>query len=164
MHAQHVGKFRGFGLKYWILGIVSETPATGAMIMKKMEEMSMGYWRPSPGNIYPLLEEMTKAGLISMKIKNVKKFYISTEKGKEHLQSSWFPWKEIQARQTMARGSIEEAIESMEGYADFLLDNIDKINGNKQNSKKISGIIQKLKTLGEQREHSAKRKAKQVFQ
>lgn len=31
--------------------------------MDEMEKMSHGWWRPSPGSIYPLLEELTKEGV-----------------------------------------------------------------------------------------------------
>jgi Transcriptional regulator PadR-like family len=32
--------------------------------MDDIERLSRGYWRPSPGSVYPLLEEMTHEGVI----------------------------------------------------------------------------------------------------
>jgi DNA-binding PadR family transcriptional regulator len=60
------GGRRGW-LRPWILSIVSRSPKNGAEIMDEIEKMSWGGWRPSPGSIYPLLEEMTKDGLIQKK-------------------------------------------------------------------------------------------------
>jgi DNA-binding PadR family transcriptional regulator len=44
--------------------ILSRSPHTGAEVMDEMERMSAGYWRPSPGSVYPLLEELTQEGLV----------------------------------------------------------------------------------------------------
>lgn len=57
------GGRRGW-LRPWILSLLSKSPKNGAEIMDDIERMSWGGWRPSPGSIYPLLDEMTKDGLI----------------------------------------------------------------------------------------------------
>src|SRR5207245_1930151 len=33
-------------------------------IMDEIENMTQGWWRPSPGSVYPMLEEMVKDGLV----------------------------------------------------------------------------------------------------
>ncbi|MCI4370214.1 MAG: PadR family transcriptional regulator [Thermoplasmata archaeon] len=55
------------GLRSWVLMILSEAPKTGAEIMDEMERMSGGWWRPSPGSLSPLLEEMTSEGITRRK-------------------------------------------------------------------------------------------------
>jgi hypothetical protein len=55
------GKKRG--LRSWVLVILNESPKTGSELMDEMERMSGGWWRPSPGSVYPLLEELTKEGV-----------------------------------------------------------------------------------------------------
>jgi DNA-binding PadR family transcriptional regulator len=52
------------GLRNWVLMIVKRVPRNGAEIMDDMEVMTQGWWRPSPGSVYPLLEEMVKEGSI----------------------------------------------------------------------------------------------------
>ena len=37
----------------------------GLDIMKKMDEASHGWYRPSPGSIYPLLQQLVNEGLVS---------------------------------------------------------------------------------------------------
>jgi DNA-binding PadR family transcriptional regulator len=44
--------------------MLRENPRNGAEIMDSMEQMSQGWWRPSPGSVYPLLEELEKEGVI----------------------------------------------------------------------------------------------------
>ena len=53
------------GLRPWIISILSRSPKNGAEIMDEMENMSMGWWRPSPGSVYPMLDDMTKEGVIT---------------------------------------------------------------------------------------------------
>jgi hypothetical protein len=50
------------GLRNWVLMILQRAPRNGAEIMDDMEVMTHGWWRPSPGSIYPLLEEMVQEG------------------------------------------------------------------------------------------------------
>jgi DNA-binding PadR family transcriptional regulator len=53
---------RGF-LRPQILQLLEEKPMNGVDIMNRMHEMSHGWYRPSPGSIYPLLEQLEKEGL-----------------------------------------------------------------------------------------------------
>jgi hypothetical protein len=52
------------GLRNWVLMILKRAPRNGAEIMDDMDVMTQGWWRPSPGSVYPLLEEMVKEGSI----------------------------------------------------------------------------------------------------
>ena len=58
------GMFRKRGLRPWVLNILRKSPKNGAEIMDEIENMSQGWWRPSPGSVYPMLEEMVQDGLI----------------------------------------------------------------------------------------------------
>ena len=55
---------RGF-LRPQILELLQRQPANGVDIMDQLQEMSHGWYRPSPGAIYPLLDELEKEGLIA---------------------------------------------------------------------------------------------------
>ncbi|GAB6945530.1 PadR family transcriptional regulator [Vulcanisaeta sp. JCM 14467] len=72
------------GLKYLILYLLSSRgPMTGAQIIDEIERLSMGFWRPSPGSVYPALEELEADGLIKVaKVEGTKKYYEITESGK----------------------------------------------------------------------------------
>ena len=37
---------------------------TGAELISQIDRMTMGFWRPSPGSVYPLLEELEKENLV----------------------------------------------------------------------------------------------------
>ena len=52
------------GLRPLVYHLLSQGPRSGAELMDDIERLSRGFWRPSPGSIYPLLEEMTHDGVI----------------------------------------------------------------------------------------------------
>jgi DNA-binding PadR family transcriptional regulator len=47
-----------------ILALLGEGPRTGYQIMSDIEERSGGAWRPSPGAVYPALQQLADEGLI----------------------------------------------------------------------------------------------------
>jgi DNA-binding PadR family transcriptional regulator len=60
-HAAMVPK--GF-LRHQLLEKLKEKPMSGSEIMSELEKETKGYWRPSPGSIYPLLSWLQDQGLI----------------------------------------------------------------------------------------------------
>ena len=54
-------------LLWLVLRILAEKPSHGYEIMKKIEEMTHGRWKPAAGTLYPLLDSMQNEGLIEIK-------------------------------------------------------------------------------------------------
>src|SRR5437867_2236928 len=52
------------GLRMWTLSLIARGPKNGAEIVDAIEQMTQGWWRPSPGSIYPLLAELQQEGLV----------------------------------------------------------------------------------------------------
>ncbi len=52
------------GLRPLVYHLLSQGPRSGAELMDDIERVSRGFWRPSPGSIYPLLDEMAQEGVI----------------------------------------------------------------------------------------------------
>ena len=55
---------RGF-LRPQIIQLLEKQPMNGVDIMNELQKMSHGWYRPSPGSIYPLLEQLEKEGLVA---------------------------------------------------------------------------------------------------
>ena len=70
-------------LKYLVLCMLREKPMTGMDIIKEFEKTTLGFWRPSPGTIYPLLKLLEKEGFIYHEERDGRKLYRLTEKGEE---------------------------------------------------------------------------------
>ena len=88
-------------LRPWVLGILNRTPKNGAEIMDQIEQMSLG-WRPSPGSIYPLLEELSSEGLIR---KREDGRYEATARGRE---SGSGPWEFFSRSSPTVEGIVQE--------------------------------------------------------
>jgi DNA-binding PadR family transcriptional regulator len=71
------------GLRYWILPLLARGPKNGAEIMNSIEELTQGWWRPSPGSIYPLLEGLEQEGLVK---KGPDGKYTLSEKSRSELE------------------------------------------------------------------------------
>lgn len=54
---------KGF-LRYQVLELLNERPLSGSEIMNEIEKRTNGYWRPSPGSVYPLLAWLQDNGYI----------------------------------------------------------------------------------------------------
>jgi DNA-binding PadR family transcriptional regulator len=55
------------GLRVAVCIILGKGPKSGAEVIDEMERMSDGWWRPSPGSVYPLLEDMAQEGVVERK-------------------------------------------------------------------------------------------------
>lgn len=103
------------GLRVWVLHLLERSPMNGAELMEQMDRMTMGWWRPSPGSIYPLLEELEKEKLI---VKDPEGRYRLTEAargGPDWMRGWGFPG-------SSGPRSPEDAIRELESYATFLED------------------------------------------
>jgi DNA-binding PadR family transcriptional regulator len=121
------------GLRLWVLTMLGRSPKNGAEIMDEIEGMTQGWWRPSPGSIYPLLEELTQEGLIRKREQDGK--YELTEKAKEEVQ--WPPFFGGSSRPH----SIEDMLNEINGYVNYFEDL------NKSDKSRISPYREKIKTL-----------------
>lgn len=54
---------KGF-LRHRVLQMLNEKPMSGSEIMSEIGEQTDGFWRPSPGSIYPLLAWLQDKGYI----------------------------------------------------------------------------------------------------
>lgn len=68
-------------LKLAILKMVSERPQHGYALMKEIDRLSDHTWKPSPGSIYPALQELQGSGLIEQESVGRKRVYRITPTG-----------------------------------------------------------------------------------
>jgi DNA-binding PadR family transcriptional regulator len=52
------------GLRMMVVALLSSSPKNGVELIDGVEAMTRGWWRPSPGSVYPLLERMAEEGTI----------------------------------------------------------------------------------------------------
>ncbi|KAB1661422.1 PadR family transcriptional regulator [Pseudoclavibacter sp. CFCC 13796] len=59
------GRARRGDTRLAILSLLNDEPANGYGIIKRIAERTDDSWRPSPGSIYPTLQQLTEEGLIT---------------------------------------------------------------------------------------------------
>lgn len=47
-----------------VIKVLEKEPMNGMQVMDRIQEVSHGWWRPSPGSIYPLFDLLTKEKVI----------------------------------------------------------------------------------------------------
>lgn len=58
------GRARKGDVRAAILSLLSEAPATGYALIKGIAERTDQVWRPSPGSVYPTLQQLVDEGLV----------------------------------------------------------------------------------------------------
>jgi DNA-binding PadR family transcriptional regulator len=105
--------FGGFrkkrGLRECVMFLLARTPKNGAELMDEMERISNGWWRPSPGSVYPLLEELTKEGAVQKRPDG--RYEVTAQSREEY---SWMRGWMNQPRNT------QDILQELSGYVSYL--------------------------------------------
>jgi DNA-binding PadR family transcriptional regulator len=84
-----VGRFLMQGdLRLVVLALIEKEPRHGYEIIKHIEDMTYGFYAPSPGVIYPTLTYLEEAGYVVAEADGNKKRYAITEEGKAYLDEN----------------------------------------------------------------------------
>jgi DNA-binding PadR family transcriptional regulator len=98
-----------------LLILLGKKPCHGYEMMKEVEERTDGFWKPTAGGVYPILQSLEKAGYIKGKWgpqKRKRKIYHLTESGKLILD-----------RALLKHSQIAESMNTLfEEYAQAVLD------------------------------------------
>jgi DNA-binding PadR family transcriptional regulator len=112
---------RGFGgrarkgdVRSAILSLLGEGPTNGYGLIKAIHTRSDGAWRPSPGSVYPTLQQLVDEGLIAPTSQGPRAEYDLTDEGRTYVEehadeiaAAWSqsrnPWKEQGDLLTAAR-------------------------------------------------------------
>src|SRR6267142_1980350 len=76
------GKARRGDIRTAALLLLAEEPRNGYQIMQEVEERSNGVWRPSPGSVYPALQQLEDEGLIRSQETDGRKLFALTDEGR----------------------------------------------------------------------------------
>jgi DNA-binding PadR family transcriptional regulator len=79
--------------------LLAEEPRNGYQIMQEIEERSEGVWRPSPGSVYPALQQLEDEGLIRAGEQDGRKHYELTDAGRKYVEERGedapTPWEQM---------------------------------------------------------------------
>lgn len=80
--------FEQGALRLVVLGLIASEPRHGYDIIKALEERFAGAYSPSPGAIYPMLQMLEEADLVSSETTGNKRLYAITEAGRAYLKEN----------------------------------------------------------------------------
>lgn len=89
-HGRGEGRFGGSRrissdqLQLLVLSLLADQKLHGYQIIKELETLSQGFYKPSPGMIYPLLSFLEESDLASIEMEGTKKCYVMTEAGRDY--------------------------------------------------------------------------------
>ncbi|MGO8860593.1 MAG: PadR family transcriptional regulator [Acidimicrobiales bacterium] len=76
-----------------ILSALTDGPAHGYAVMRRLEDMSGGLWRPSPGSVYPHLQMLEDEGMVGSSEQDGTRTFHLTEAGTaEAAKETPLPW------------------------------------------------------------------------
>lgn len=106
---RHGGRRPRGDVRAAILVLLDEEPRNGYGIMQEIEERSAGAWRPSPGSVYPVLQQLEDEGLVHADESGERKLMQLTDTGRKYVaerrETLGTPWD------TAAAGVSEEMME-----------------------------------------------------
>ena len=129
----HYHHHRRRGLRYWVISMLAASPKNGAEIMNEMEAMSLGWWRPSPGSVYPLLDDLAQEGMIK---KRDDGRYELTDRGKEEM--GW-PFGMPQRRLR----TLDDMLKEITGYVSYIE------NLTRSDKSKITPYSETIRNIGD---------------
>ncbi|MGW6279868.1 PadR family transcriptional regulator [Kribbella sp. NPDC055071] len=84
-----------------ILAVLAEQPMNGYQIIQEIADRSGGVWKPSPGSIYPTLQQLEDEGLVKADAETGRRTFTLTDEGRtyvaEHQDEVSAPWEAMGA-------------------------------------------------------------------
>ncbi len=68
-----------------MLALLSEQPRHGYEIIQEIAERTSGSWRPSPGSVYPAIQQLEDEGLVRTEEADGRRTVHLTESGQQHV-------------------------------------------------------------------------------
>lgn len=89
-----------------ILDVLAVEPMNGYQIIQQIAERSGGAWKPSPGSVYPTVQQLEDEGLVGGRESDGRRLLELTEEGRQYvadhpdeLAATWRPFDEAEEEQ-----------------------------------------------------------------
>ncbi len=90
-HHNHRSRRRG-DVRVAVLLLLAEEPMHGYQLMQTIAERTDGAWSPSPGAVYPTLNQLEDEGLVRIDTSGGRKEVSLTEAGRDHVEEHRPEW------------------------------------------------------------------------
>jgi DNA-binding PadR family transcriptional regulator len=141
MYGMH-GSRKGM-LQYLVLRSLGEKPKHGYEIMQNLGEEFGGFYRPSPGATYPILQALEEEGYVTGKDEEGKKVYSITSKGSDYLKAGEERFKAMIEKRKAFFGERKGLNRELRNLASLIMTNYRDLSPEK--SEKIAQIIKEAR-------------------
>jgi len=103
-------------VRHAILALLAEEPRNGYQIMQELEQRTRGMWRPSPGAMYPALQQLEDEGLIRVDTAGGGRVFHLTDRGRAEVDThagDARPWDPAATGTVDGRAELMEAIQQL---------------------------------------------------
>src|SRR5919198_6152867 len=83
---EHGRRARRGDVRAAALVLLEEEPRNGYQLMQEIEQRSEGAWRPSPGSVYPALQQLEDEGLVRTLESDGRRLYELTDAGRSYVE------------------------------------------------------------------------------
>ena len=117
-----MGPWRGGGrprprrgdVRLAVLTLLAEQPMHGYQIITEMASRSGGVWRPSPGSVYPILQQLQDELLVSLSEEDGRRTFTLTEAGRAEVARASAgrraPWDDMADEADDGRGRLRSQV------------------------------------------------------
>ncbi len=127
-------------VRFSVMFTLRDGPKNGAEIMDSIEKMTFGFWRPSPGSLYPMLQKMVEEGTIS-----------KAQDGKYSLEDNVFESFGFgsHGRRSSSPRDLNDALDEIDGLVSYMEDIIssEKYESTEENSERLKATVKRLEKL-----------------
>jgi DNA-binding PadR family transcriptional regulator len=124
-----------------ILDVLTSEPMNGYQIIQQIAERSGGAWKPSPGSVYPTVQQLEDEGLVEGTEGNGKRVLQLTDEGRAYVEAhpdeiaaTWRPFD--QPDEDEGPGDLKPVVGQMMGAVWQLI-----VSGTKQQQAEAAEII-----------------------
>jgi DNA-binding PadR family transcriptional regulator len=116
------GRARRGNVRAAVLMLLAERPMHGYEIIQQISERSRGFWKPSPGSVYPTLQLLADEGLVTIAEADggsAKRPYTLTDEGRAEAdkQDRTPPWEQVGEDVDPSDVELHDALRTLAGAA-----------------------------------------------
>jgi DNA-binding PadR family transcriptional regulator len=104
-------KVRRGDVRSAILDVLATGPMNGYQVIQQIQERSGGGWKPSPGSVYPTIQQLEDEGLVAAEESQGRRALTLTDEGRRYVEehadeiaATWRPFEETAAEHSPAGG------------------------------------------------------------
>ncbi|WP_148252843.1 PadR family transcriptional regulator [Aidingimonas lacisalsi] len=95
------------------LALLADEESYGSQLSERIEQLSNGFYRPSPGVLYPALKDLSDRGLLTQHRQGRRKYYRVTREGKQWLHDNADAAERVASRLRSAGRKLNALFASM---------------------------------------------------